>query len=140
VFHVDTVEYRGYIVRKSGLTMSEKKVESIVNWRAPGSVKDVQIFIRFANSYRQFIEDFSIVCKPITDTLKTKRGNHSWFWGEEQDKAFEELTRRFTSGPILAHIYPDRKTVIETDASDFTQGCILAQYLGKPLHPVVFHS
>jgi len=34
VFHVDTVEFRGYIVGKSGVTMSEKHVESIVNWRA----------------------------------------------------------------------------------------------------------
>jgi len=32
------------------------------------------------------------------------------------------------------------QTVIETDASDFALGCILSQYLGKPLHPVAFHS
>jgi len=49
VFHVDTVEFLGYIVGKSGVTISEKKVESILNWRAPRSVKDVQIFIGFAN-------------------------------------------------------------------------------------------
>jgi len=30
--------------------------------------------------------------------------------------------------------------VIETDASDFALGCILAQYLGKRLHPGAFHS
>ena len=63
-----------------------------------------------------------------------------WFWEEEQNIAFEELKRRFTSAPILAHFYPDRKTVIERDASDFALGCILSQYLGKRLHPVAFHS
>jgi len=51
VFHVDTVEFLGYIVGKAGVTTSEKKVESILNWRAPQSVKDVQIFIVFANFY-----------------------------------------------------------------------------------------
>jgi len=59
---------------------------------------------------------------------------------EEQNKAFEELKRRFTSAPILAHFYPDQKTVIEMDASDFALGCILSPYLGKRLHPVAFHS
>jgi len=140
VFHVDRVEFLGYIMGKSGVTMSEKKVESILNWKALRSVKHVQIFIGFANFSQRFIENFSKVCKPITDTLKTKGGKHLWFRGEEQDKAFEELKRRFTSAPILAHFYPDRKTVIETDASDFALGCILSQYVGKRLLPVAFHS
>jgi len=61
----------------------------------------------------------------MTDTLKTEGGKRLWFWGEELDKALEELKRRFTSAPLLAHFYPDRKTVIETDASDFAPGCIL---------------
>ena len=76
--------------------MSEKKLEFILNWRAPRSVKDVQTFIGFAHFYRLFIENFSKVCKPITDTLKTKGGKHLLFLGEEQDKAFEEIRRRFT--------------------------------------------
>jgi len=140
MLHVHIVEFLGYNVGTAGVTMSEKKVESIFNWRAPRSVKDVQIFIGFANFYRHFIENLSKVCKPITDTLKTMGGKHLWFWGEEPDKAFEELKRRFSSAPILAHFYLDRKTVIETYASDFALGCILSQYLGKRLHPVAFHS
>jgi len=127
-------------VGNTGVTMSEKKVESILNWKALRLVKDVQIFIGFANFYRRFIENFSKVCKPITDQLKTKGGKHLWFWGEEQDKAFEELKRRFTSAPILAHFYPDRISVIERDASDCALGRILSQYLGRRLHPVAFHS
>jgi len=80
------------------------------------------------------------VCKPITDRLKTKGGKHLWFWGDEQDKACVELKRRFTSTPIVAHFYADRKTVIETDACNFALGCILSKYLGKRLHPLAFHS
>jgi len=76
VFHVDTVEFLRYIVGKAGVTMSEKKLESIFNWRAPRSVKDVQIFIGFANFYQRFIKNFSKISKPITDTLKTKGGKH----------------------------------------------------------------
>ena len=90
MFHVDTVEFLGYIVGKDGVTMSKKKVESILSWKAPRSVKDIQIFIGFANFYRRFIKNFSKVCKPITDTLRTKGDKKLWSWGPEQDKAFEE--------------------------------------------------
>jgi len=48
VFHVDTVNFLGYILGKAGVPMSEKKVESLLNWRASRSVKDVQIFLGFS--------------------------------------------------------------------------------------------
>ena len=96
VFQVDTVEFLGYIVGKDGVTMSKKKVESILSWKAPRSVKDVQILIDFANLYRRFIENFTKVGKPITDILKTNGDKKLWSRGLEQEKAFEELKRRFT--------------------------------------------
>ena len=70
VFHIKLVEFLGYIVATNGVTMSERKVESIKNWKPPRSVKKVQIFIGFANFYRRFIKDFSKICTPITETLK----------------------------------------------------------------------
>jgi len=101
VFHHEKVEFLGYTVKTSGVTMTDRKVKSILNWAHPRSVKEVQIFIAFANFYRQFIKDFSNVCKPITETLK---GNPKDFhWWREQEEAFEELKRRFTTGPILSH-------------------------------------
>jgi len=60
--------------------------------------------------------------------------------GREQNIAFEKLKQRFTTAPILSHFYPDRETVIETDASDFALGVILSQFQDKGLHPVAFHS
>jgi len=138
VFHQDEVEFLGYIVRTSGVTISDRKVESVQKWAHPRSVKEVQIFIGFANFYQRFIKDFSKVCKPITETLK---GNSKDFhWGRGQEEAFEELKRRFTTAPILSHFYPGRKTVVETAARDIALGCVLSQYQGRRLHPVAFHS
>jgi len=107
VFHVDKVEFLGYIVGMDIVTIREKKVESILNWRAPRLVKDVQIFIGFKNFYRRLIESFSKICKSITERLTTKGGKNLWFWGEEQDKAFAKLKRRCTSALILEHFNPD---------------------------------
>jgi len=78
VFHVEPVEFLGYIVGIDGVTMSERKVESVMNWRAPRLVKELQIFIGFANFYRQFIKDFAKICKPITETLKGDKTKFCW--------------------------------------------------------------
>jgi len=52
VFHQDEVEFLGFIVKTSRVIMSDRKVKSVQNWAHPRSVKEVQIFIGFANFYR----------------------------------------------------------------------------------------
>ena len=105
VFHVKSVGFSEYIVATNGVMMSERKVKSIKNWKSPRSVKEVQIFIGFANFYRRFIKDFSKICTPITEILKGDKTK--FFWGDKQNRAFEELKTRFITAPILKHFYPD---------------------------------
>jgi len=138
VFHQVEVEFLGYIVKTSGVTMSDRKVKSVQNCAHSRSVKEVQIFIGFANLYGRFIKDFSKVCKLITERLKGSPKD--FHWGREQEEAFEELKRRFRTARILSQFYPGRKTVVETDASDFALGCVLSQCQGRRPHPMAFHS
>ncbi|KAH0607133.1 uncharacterized protein H6S33_003121 [Morchella sextelata] len=137
-FHVREVEYLGYHISEEGVSMSEDKVEAVKEWPVPENIKAVQAFLGFANFYRRFIEGFSKVCKPLTDLLQKDK---KWYWTAAHEQAFEELKRLFTSAPILLHFDPSRRTVVETDASDFAKGAVLSQYGddGK-LHPVAFYS
>jgi len=137
-FHVKAVEFLGYMVAINGVTMSMRKVDFIRKWKAPRSVKEVQTFLGFTNFYRRFIENFSKICKPIIETLKGEKQKLSW--GQEQNIAFEKLKQRFTAASILAHCYPEREMVIETDASNFALGAIVSQFQDKRLYTVVFHS
>jgi len=118
--------------------MRERKVESIKKWRSARSVKEVQIFIDFANFYRRFIKDISKISRPITETLTGNPRDFSW--RQEQEEAFEKLKHRFTTASILAHFYPEREMVVEIDASNFALGWVLSQFLDRRLHPVAFHS
>jgi len=137
VFHQEQVEFLGYMVKTSGLTMSDRKVKRVQNWAHPRAVKEVPIFIGFANFYRRCIKDFTKVCKAITEALK---GNPKDFHlRRDQEEVFAELKKRFTTAPILWHFYPGRTKVVETDARDFALRCILSQYRGRWLHPVAFH-
>ena len=70
VFHKEKVEFLGYIVKTIGVTISDRKVKSIRDWVNRRLVKEVHILIGFANFCRRFIQNFSKICKPITETLK----------------------------------------------------------------------
>ena len=65
VFHVKAVDFLDYVVATDGVTINEKKVETIRTWKTPISVREVQIFGGFANFYLRFIKSFSDICTPI---------------------------------------------------------------------------
>jgi len=65
-FHSEPVEYLGYILSPSGLTMSDDKVKIIQNWLEPKKVKDIQSFLGFTNFYCQFIFNYSDIVIPLT--------------------------------------------------------------------------
>jgi len=50
-FHSELVEYLGYILFSSGLTMSDDKVKIIQDWPESKIVKDIQSFLDFTNFY-----------------------------------------------------------------------------------------
>ena len=73
-FHSDSVEYLGYILSPSGLTMSDTKVKTIQECLEQKKIKDIQSFLGFANFYRHFIFNYSdivilLTCLTRKDTL-----------------------------------------------------------------------
>jgi len=40
-FHSDSMEYLGYVLSPSGLTMSDTKVKTIQEWPEPKKIKDI---------------------------------------------------------------------------------------------------
>lgn len=149
-FNVKTVKYLGLIVGVNGIQMDPEKVEAILNWEVPASVKDVQAFLGFANFYRRFIRHFSRLSRPLTELTKgehftTRTGKRKmkyspFSWGDKEQSAFEELKKAFTTAPILAHYDPEKETWVETDASDFVTAGVLSQMHGDVLKPIAFFS
>ena len=51
--------------------MEDEQIKAVKNWPEPTSVRDIQVFIGFANFYRRFIRGFSRIAAPLTSLLKT---------------------------------------------------------------------
>ena len=75
-FSTDEVEFLGYVINPKGVYMRKDRIQAVQNWPRPTCVRDVQVFIGFANFYRRFIRGFSKIAGPLTAMLKTKPANH----------------------------------------------------------------
>jgi hypothetical protein len=133
------VDFLGYVISKDGIEMAQDKVQCIRDWEHPRSLRDIQSFIGFANFYWRFIEGFSKITKPLSNS--TKGSPKDWIWTDAMTKSFEKLKYCFMTTPILTHFDLHCEYIVETDASDFTLGSTLSQTAkDKKLHPNAFHS
>ncbi len=51
--------------------MEEKRIEVVRDWPVPQSVRDIQVFLGFANIYRRFIKNFSRLAALLTSIIQT---------------------------------------------------------------------
>ncbi|KAG1928582.1 retrotransposable element [Pimephales promelas] len=139
-FHQTSISFLGYIISQEGVAMDEKKVKGVVDWPLPQTIKELQRFLGFANFYRRFIRNFSLIAAPLT--ALTKRHSHRISWNPEAQQAFHDLKTRFTTAPILHHPDPERQFIVEVDASNTGVGAILSQRQGDPakMYPCAFFS
>ena len=64
-----------------------------------------------------------MIAKPLHETT---RKNKKWNWGEKQQKAFEELKRKFMIEPVLVIPDLDREMRVKVDTSDFVTERVLS--------------
>jgi hypothetical protein len=133
------VDFLGYVISKDGIEMAQDKVQCIQDWECPRSLRDIQSFIGFANFYQWFIEGFSNITKPLSDS--TKGSPKDWIWTDAMIQSFEKLKYCFMTTPILMHFNPHHECIVEIDASDFALSSTLSQTAeDKKLHPNAFYS
>ena len=74
-FHKDKVCFLGYVVLAQETRMEDKQIKAMKNWPKPTSVRDIQVFIGFANFSWRFIQGLSKIDASLTSILKTTRSS-----------------------------------------------------------------
>ena len=69
-FWLTEVTYLGHVISTKGIVVNPERVQAVLDWTPPKSVKQVRSFLRLASYCRRFVENFSKVSKPLTELLK----------------------------------------------------------------------
>ena len=70
MWKVKEVGFLGVIIGENGVRMEKEKIQGVVEWPVPKSVKDVQKFLGLANYYKQFVKDFAKIAKPLHKMMR----------------------------------------------------------------------
>ncbi|XP_026452183.1 uncharacterized protein LOC113352590 [Papaver somniferum] len=131
-FAQSSVGYLGHVISAEGVSVEQEKIECIMSWPTPTTIRELHGFLGLAGYYRKFVKDFGKISAPLTQLLK----KDAFQWSEKAIAAFKLLQTALTTTPVL--ILPDfsKEFVIECDASGFGLGAVLLQS-GRP---IAFHS
>ncbi|KAG1545924.1 hypothetical protein G6F49_010652 [Rhizopus delemar] len=137
-FFKDHLKFLGYIVTKEGLQTDPSKIQKIVEYPQPKTIKQVRGFLGIASYYRRFIKNFAAIARPLHDQTKTTKKVP---WTNETTESFELLKRALTSTPILSRPDFNKPFILITDASKLGLGAILTQLDDNGYeHPVIYAS
>jgi hypothetical protein len=64
------------------------------------------------NQFGKFSPSLAADSKPIRDLPSTK---NQFYWGSDQQEAFDKIKLTLTNTPVLAHYDPNRETVLMID-------------------------
>ena len=116
------IEYLGHIISQDGVAMDQEKVQCILDWPCPKSVKEVKGFLGLTGYYQRFFKHYGVIARPIATLLKT----NSFTWTEKAKTARDQLKEDIDTALVLA--LPDFTSifVVESDASSMGIGAMLS--------------
>lgn len=122
-FSYKEVKYLGHIVGHGTIKPDPDKVSAIVDFPAPVSVRQVRRFIGMGGYYGKFIENYSSISSPLTDTIKKGK----FVFTAQALESFEKLKKSLVVEPVLVHPDFQKPFFIHCDASRFGVGACLMQ-------------
>jgi hypothetical protein len=137
-FWLKEIKFLGHTISQEGISVDPEKVQEVMDWKPPTTVRQIRSFLGLAGYYRRFIPDFSRIAKPMTKLLKK---GVKYDWSQKCEDAFHALKQHLTTAPVLAQ--PDNTKPFEVycDASGTGLGCVLMQenrviaYASRALRP-----
>jgi hypothetical protein len=137
-FWLKEIKFLGHTISQAGIAVDPNKVQEVMTWKPPTTVRQIRSFLGLAGYYRRFIPDFSQIAKPITELLKKEA---KFVWGQKCKDAFHALRQHLTTAPVLAQPDSNKPFDVYCDASSTGLGCVLMQdnriiaYASRALRP-----
>lgn len=136
------LSFLGYKISASGTRPLENKVQAIMDYPIPKTVKELRRFLGMLNFYRRFVPKAAKCQAPLNSLLEGTniKGSHPVHMTQELLQAFEECKKSLSNYTLLAHPDPNAELSIATDASDVAIGAVLQQKKNGNWEPLAFFS
>ncbi|GFT66505.1 retrovirus-related Pol polyprotein from transposon 17.6 [Nephila pilipes] len=142
VFKLSEISFSRHLVTHEGKKPLPDKVEPILNYLKPKTVKELQRFLGILNFFLRFspnaAEHQIAVSEFLKGTVKNDKRLIEWTTQAEHD--FCTCKKLIADATLLAHPKPDAELILHVGASDFAIGGALFQIIANEPHPLAFFS
>jgi hypothetical protein len=118
-FGVKVIEYLGHIVSHEGVKVDPNKINAMMDWPIPKTLKNLRGFLGLTGYYRKFVRNYG-------------RKKDAFSWTPKKTKDFEQLKEVMCKAPVLTTPDFTKTFIVECDASGNGIGVVLMQE-GRPL-------
>ena len=128
---VKETDWLGYWLTPNGIKPWTKKVDAILNMKAPSNATELRTFLGIITYYRDMWPRRSHILAPFTNLAGLPK-KAKLEWTEELDLAFERVKAIIVQDVLMS--FPNHNTPFDifTDSSDYQMGACLMQD-GKPV-------
>ena len=131
-FSQTSLEYLGHIISDQGVAADDIKIQVMLDWPVPLSIKDLRGFLGLTGYYRRFVANYGSIAWPLTELLK----KDNFKWGPQANATSQALKPAMSRNPILALPNFSRPFIVETNTSSIGIGAVLV----RDKHPLAFFS
>jgi hypothetical protein len=123
LFGVKEVEYLGHIVSHEGVKVDPNKINAILDWLIPKTLKNLRGFLGLTGYYCKFFWHYGRITTPLMTLTK----KDAFSWTPEETKAFEQLKEVMCKALVLTTPNFTKTFIVECDASGNGIGVVLMQ-------------
>lgn len=133
-----TVTYLGKKVGQGEVCPLLAKIQTILDFPAPKTRRELRRFLGMAGYYRGFCKNFSDVVSPLTSLTSPSK---NFVWSPACQNAFESAKALLCSAPVLAAPDFSHPFKLDVDASASGAGAVLLQEDQHGIdHPISYFS
>lgn len=129
---VPEIDFLGHIISGESVWADPTKLQSMIEWLIPKSVKALRGFLDLIGYDKKFIKGYGWILAPLKKLLK----KNAFHWSPEAEHAFQALKTAVKQPPILWLPDFSKEFIIKCDA----YGLGLATVLMKEQQPITFSS
>lgn len=141
-FGKSTVNFLGYQISNGGFLPNPDRVEAILNFPSPTTVREMRRFLGMFNHYRPCIKNAAHMQISLTNYLKNTKKNDKTpiTWTPDSIEAFKTCKQALSDVTQTSFPAPNSTFMLITDASTTAIGAVLEQLEHDIWKPVGFFS